>query len=141
MFNRFYLRHKRSSHIKAEINITPLVDIMTVLMAVFMITAPMITSGINVDLPNAGKSILSGNVTSLDISVLRNGDIFFGGKKIQSFKSLISKINAISKENPGISIVIGGDKSATYGKIIELMGKLKDAGYQKVGLKTVMGYD
>lgn len=138
MFNKFYIRNKRSSHIRSEINITPLIDVMTVLMAVFMITAPMMTSGVNVDLPNAGKSTLSDNSTSLDIVVLKNGNILLSAKKIKSFKSLISKINSIRKENPNISIVISGDKNVKYGKIIELMGQLKDAGYQKVGLKTVM---
>jgi len=92
---------------------------MTVLMAVFMITAPMMTSGVNVDLPNAGKSTLSDNSTSLDIVVLKNGNILLSAKKIKSFKSLISKINSIRKENPNISIVISGDKNVKYGKIIE----------------------
>ena len=137
MFNKFYIRNKRSLHIRSEINITPLIDVMTVLMAVFMITAPMMTSGVNVDLPNTGKSTLSDNSTSLDIAVLKNGNILLNAKKIKSFKSLISKINSIRKENPNISIVISGDKNVKYGKIIELMGQLKDAGYQKVGLKTV----
>ena len=137
MFKKYYRRNV-IPNIKSEINITPLIDVMTVLMAVFMITAPLLTSGINVDLPKAGKSTLSGNTTSIDISISRDGNIFFGKNKISSFKKLIFKINAIKKENPNISIIISGDKKVAYGKVAELMGKLKDAGYQKIGLRTVI---
>lgn len=137
MFKKYYRRNV-IPNIKSEINITPLIDVMTVLMAVFMITAPLLTSGINVDLPKAGKSTLSGNTTSIDISISKDGNIFLGKNKISSFKKLIFKINAIKKENPNISIIISGDKKVAYGKVAELMGKLKDAGYQKIGLRTVI---
>lgn len=137
MFKRYY-RRNQSLSIKSEINITPLIDVMTVLMAVFMITAPLLTSGINVDLPSGGKSTLSGNATSVDISISKNGHMFLGKNKISSFKRLISKINAMKKENPNISIIISGDKKVNYGRVVEVMGKLKDAGYQKIGLKTII---
>lgn len=121
---------------KAEINITPMVDVMTVLMAVFMITAPLLTSGVDVDLPQGGKTSLQGKGITIDIAVNKKGEIFIGKSKIPSVDAVKAKLQAMMKENPESSIVISGDKNTNYGYIVSLMAKLKDAGYSKVGLKT-----
>ncbi len=136
LLKKYSQKRISSNYSKSEINITPLVDVMTVLMAVFMITAPLLTSGMDVDLPKAGKSSLSGADVAIDITVVKNGDIYIGKTKMENFLAMAAKLNAMRKENQNASIVISGDKHAEYGRVVSLMGQLKDAGYQRVGLKT-----
>lgn len=128
-------RAKRRERIRAEINLTPLIDVMTCLLAIFMLTAPMLTSGIPLDLPKGDGKQIEGNEKTLDISVDSSGQIFVG-TEIVSRAELIDKVRAIVTENPSISMVISGDKSASYGAVIEVMALLRSAGYTQVGLKT-----
>jgi biopolymer transport protein TolR len=121
---------------RAEINITPMIDIMTALMAVFMITAPLLTSGMDIDLPKGGKSVLSKGENSLDVSVTSSGKIFMGNSEINvdQFKT---KLKALRIENPKLTIIISSDKRNAYGSVIAVMGMVKDAGFANVGLKTL----
>ena len=111
--------HKRarcSKRRNAEINITNLMDVMMVLLVVFMVAAPLMTSGIALNLPKVGGRNLTGKETSLNISV--------------------AKVTAVREANPEINVVISGDTDAQYGRVIGLMAMLKNAGFEKVGLKT-----
>ncbi len=125
---------RRARREKTGLNLTPLIDIMTVLLTVFMVTAPMLTSGLNLDLPNGGKSTLSQN-ESVVISIDKKGQTYIASEKY-SFKELVKKLNAMSKENKEVQIVLSADKTVDYGKVIEIMGALKDLGWSKIGLKT-----
>ena len=124
-------RYRRS----AEINITNLMDIMMVLLVVFMVAAPLMTSGIALDLPKVGGKAIEGEETSINISVDKEGYYYIGKEEIPQ-DEIVAKLMAIKGENSSISVTISGDTNAEYGRIIGLMALLKEAGFEKVGLKT-----
>lgn len=122
----------------ASISLTPMIDIMTVLLAVFMVTTPIMTNGINLDLPSAGHSALTGNDHAIQISVDAAGRYYVGEMRL-SAADVVTRAVAMRGENPNLTIVINGDRSADYGAVMGIMGKLKDAGFQRVGLRTKTG--
>ena len=126
-------RHKK--RIKAEVNLTPLIDVMTTLLAIFMITAPALTTGIPLTLPRGDGRSLEGQEKVLDIGVDAKGTIFVGAEPV-ALQDLPKKVQAIVTANPQIQMVISGDKGAPYGQVIEVMALLRAAGYTQVGLKT-----
>ena len=123
-------RSRRPRRRNAEINITNLMDVMMVLLVVFMVAAPLMTSGIALNLPKVG-----GKETSLNISVDSDGFYYIGKEEIPAEK-IVAKVMAVRSANPDISVVISGDTDAQYGRVIGLMAMLKNAGFDKVGLKT-----
>ena len=129
------IRKRRTNQIKAEVNLTPLIDIMTSLLAIFMITAPLMTTGIPLNLPKGDGKAISSPEKTLDISIDAKGNIFVGEQKIKQ-KDLVKKITAIVEENPKIQMMISGDRKADYGNVIEVMALLRSAGFTQVGLKT-----
>ena len=129
------MRGRRTNQIKAEVNLTPLIDIMTSLLAIFMITAPLMTTGIPLNLPKGDGKTISSPEKTLDISIDEKGDIFVAEQKIKQ-KDLVKKITAIVAENPKIQMMISGDRKADYGNVIEVMALLRRAGFTQVGLKT-----
>ena len=126
-------RHRRDSD--ALIQLTPMIDVMTVLLAVFMVTTPMMTNGIDLDLPNGGNSALTGNDHAIQISVDANGQYYLNEMQL-GVDDVVKKAIAMRGENPQLSIMINGDKRADYGAVMVVMGKLKDSGFQRVGLRT-----
>lgn len=126
---------RRGSRRNADINMTNLMDVMMVLLVVFMVAAPLMTSGIQLDLPKVGGGTLNGKETSINISVDKDGGYYIGQSRIAP-ETVIDKIKAIQGENKDITITISGDESSSYGSVIGLMALLKDAGFSKVGLKT-----
>lgn len=128
-------RRSKRFTLNADINITNLMDVMMVLLVVFMVAAPLMTSGIALDLPKVGGKNLTGEDTSINISVDKEGYYYIGQTEVPSDK-IVDKLKAIKSENDDISITISGDAGAQYGRIIGLMALLKDAGFEKVGLKT-----
>ena len=128
-------QYRRRKHIKPEINLTSMIDVMSILMSVFMVTAPMLTTGMSVDLPKGGKSAIEGAEKAVDITIDKQGNIFIG-KEVVKPKQLTQRLLAMLKHNPKLSIVISGDTKTQYGKVIEVMSSLKSAGFKKVGLKT-----
>ena len=127
------LRRRRDSD--ALIQLTPMIDVMTVLLAVFMVTTPMMTNGIDLDLPSAGHSALTGNDHAIQISVDTNGAYYLNEMKLD-VDDVVKRAIAMRGENPQLSIMINGDKHADYGAVMTVMGKLKDSGFQRVGLRT-----
>ncbi len=126
---------RRGSRRNANINMTNLMDVMMVLLVVFMVAAPLMTSGIALDLPKVGGGTLNGKETSLNISVDKDG-LYYIGQSVIEPDTVIDKIKAIKGENKDISITISGDTASQYGSVIGLMAILKEAGFSKVGLKT-----
>ncbi len=122
----------------ASISLTPMIDIMTVLLAVFMVTTPMMTNGIDLDLPRAGNSVLTGNDHAIQISVDTAGRYYIADTQLK-IDDVVRRAVAMRGENPQLTIVINGDASADYGAVMAVMGKLKDAGFQRVGLRTRTG--
>ena len=134
------MSRRRIRNTDASISLTPMIDIMTVLLAVFMVTTPMLTTGIDLNLPRAGNSALSGNDHAIQISVDAAGRYYVGRTQL-SCDDAVARVVAMRGENPDLTIMINGDESADYGAVMAMMGKLKDAGFQRVGLRTQLDVD
>lgn len=117
------------------IQLTPMIDVMTVLLAVFMVTTPMMTTGIDLELPRAGASAMTGSDHAIQISVDSQGRYFLSETQL-SRDEIVKRAIAMRGENPNLTIMISGDTHADYGAVMSMMGKLKDSGFQKVGLRT-----
>tara|TARA_B100001175_G_scaffold91006_1_gene76881 strand:+ start:191 stop:571 length:381 start_codon:yes stop_codon:yes gene_type:complete len=119
----------------SEINVTPFVDVMLVLLIVFMVTAPLLTVGIPVDLPKVKASALTDQKDPLEITVKLGGEIYLGESKVE-VENLIPRLNAITELNKEARIYVRGDRVVAYGRIMEIMSLINSAGYIKVALVT-----
>jgi len=119
----------------SEINVTPFVDVMLVLLIVFMVTAPLLTVGIPVDLPKVKASALTDQKDPIEITINLEGEIFIGETLVQ-IENLIPRINAITEQNTEARIYIRGDRVVSYGRVMEIMSIINSAGYIKVALIT-----
>jgi biopolymer transport protein TolR len=117
----------------AEINVTPFVDVMLVLLVVFMVTAPLLSVGVPVDLPKTQAAALNNPDEPLVISVNAKGEVFLMKSKI-TMENLTARLQAVTGQNPDARIFVRGDKGIAYGTIMEVMGKVSAAGYKKVSL-------
>ena len=128
---------KRSGRYKplAEINVTPLVDVMLVLLIIFMVTAPLLSNAVNVDLPKTAASEVSQDDKPLNVSVTAEGKIFLMDEEI-SQPDLMTKLSAIAKDAKDRRIYVRGDKAIGYGKMLEVMGAIITGGFTKVSLMT-----
>ena len=119
----------------SEINVTPFVDVMLVLLIVFMVTAPLLTVGIKVDLPKVEATALTDIKDPIEITVNLEGDIYIGESKVE-VENLIPRLNAITEQNTEARIYLRGDRVVAYGRIMEIMALINSAGYVKVALIT-----
>ena len=119
----------------SEINVTPFVDVMLVLLIVFMVTAPLVTVGIPVDLPKVKATALTDQKDPIEITVNIEGDVYIGESLVE-VENLIPRINAITEQNTEARIYIRGDKVVAYGRVMEIMSIINSAGYIKVALIT-----
>ncbi len=119
----------------AEINVTPFVDVMLVLLIVFMITAPLLTSGVNVDLPRTEARPLPGQDKPLAVTVTAEGTIYLQERQV-SLEELVPSLVAISERDPEVRIFVRGDRRASYGQIMEVIGTINRAGFTRVALVT-----
>ena len=122
-----------------EINVTPMVDVMLVLLIIFMITSPMLVAGIEVDLPKTESAPISGSFKPLVISIDKNEELYLFETMI-SKDTLIEKLKEITKENKDTRIFVKGDKSISYGIIVETMSRIQSAGFTKVALISDIKY-
>lgn len=122
----------------AEINVTPFVDVMLVLLVIFMITAPMMTAGVNVDLPKATSKPIPGNDQPLTVAITKDGIIYLEKTQIK-LPELGAKLAAIAGENKEVRIFVRGDKDVDYGRIMQVVGEINQGGYTKVSLITESG--
>src|ERR1700753_4290390 len=119
----------------AEINVPPFVDVMLVLLIVFMVTAPLLTVGVPVDLPKTRAQTLGQDREPLSITVKRDGRIFLQNTPIAE-EGLVDKLKAISANGYEQRIFVRGDKAVDYGRVMEVMGLLSAAGFTHIGLVT-----
>ncbi len=119
----------------SEINVTPFVDVMLVLLIVFMVTAPLLTVGIPVDLPKVKASALTDKKDPIEITVNLEGEVYIG-ESIVEVENLIPRINAITEQNTEARIYIRADRVVAYGRVMEIMSIINSAGYIKVALIT-----
>lgn len=116
-----------------EINVTPFVDVMLVLLIVFMVTAPLLTVGVPVDLPKTKAGQISGNAAPLVVSLQADGALHLQDVQIAP-EQLIARLSAISDANPDVRIFVRGDRAVSYGDIITLMGRIQASGFERVAL-------
>ena len=121
----------------SDINVTPFVDVMLVLLVIFMVTAPLLTVGVSVDLPEAKASLIQDSDEPLSISIDVEGRIYIQDSEITLGK-LTARLIAITGANPDIRIFVRGDKSIDYGRVMHVMGTINAAGFKKVALITEM---
>ncbi|MBQ6110300.1 MAG: biopolymer transporter ExbD [Alphaproteobacteria bacterium] len=129
------MTRRRSGISDTGMSLTPMIDIMTTLLAVFMVTTPLMTAGIDIDLPRAGKSTMTGNDHAIQISVDAKGNYYLLDMQLPR-DEIVKRAIAMRGENPNLAITLSGDTHADYGAVMSMMGKLKDVGFQRVGLRT-----
>jgi biopolymer transport protein TolR len=117
----------------AEINVTPLVDVMLVLLIIFMVTAPLMTSGVSVDLPKTNAQEINSDSQPLTVSINAQGTIFLQNDQVD-LPQLVAKLQAISQNNVDRRIFVRGDKDLPYGRIMQVMGTITQGGFTKVAL-------
>jgi biopolymer transport protein TolR len=119
----------------SDINVTPFVDVMLVLLVVFMITAPLLTVGVPIDLPKTSAANLPGNEEPLTVSINEQGEIYLQETLVKR-EELVARLLAISENLTDRRIFVRGDRSVDYGTVMEVMGSLNAAGFNKVALVT-----
>jgi biopolymer transport protein TolR len=117
----------------AEINVTPFVDVMLVLLVVFMVTAPLLTVGVPVDLPETKAPVTSSPDEPIVISIDAKNRVFIQ-ETVVPLENLSARLMAITGANPETRIFVRGDKAVAYGKVMEVMGSVAEAGFSKVSL-------
>jgi biopolymer transport protein TolR len=117
----------------ADINVTPLVDVMLVLLVVFMVTAPLLTVGVPVDLPETAAPPINEPKEPTVITVNKEGELYIQDTSIP-MDGLVAKLQAVTNSNPDAVLYVRGDKDINYGKVLEVMSLISNAGFHKVSL-------
>jgi len=126
----------------SEINVVPYIDVMLVLLVIFMATAPLLTQGVNVELPKVDSELIdeSKQTDPLVISVSKSGDFFLSinanKEKAIELNKLLIRVKAARSQTPDVAVLIRGDEQVAYGKVVTLMAQLQQAGIENVGLIT-----
>ena len=126
---------RRRSPAMSEINVTPFVDVMLVLLIVFMVTAPLLTVGVPVDLPKTRAPALGQDKEPLSVTIAKNGKIYLQ-KEVVTEDQLVPKLQAISQNGYDQRIFVRGDRTVDYGRVMVVMGLLASAGFTHIGLVT-----
>ena len=116
-----------------EINVTPFVDVMLVLLIVFMVTAPLLTVGVEVDLPKTKAGAINADAAPLVVSIKSDGSLYLQETVVEP-DVLIPRLKAISNANPDVRIFVRGDRAVSYGEVLSVMGRIQSAGFEKVAL-------
>ena len=126
---------RRHTNPMSEINVTPFVDVMLVLLVIFMVTAPLLTVGVKVDLPKTKASVIEGGDEPLAISIDAGGNIFLQETPVD-LDALVPRLEAITGNNPDVRVFVRGDQAINYGRVMNVMGRINAAGYKRVALVT-----
>ncbi len=126
---------QRRNRAMSEINVTPMVDVMLVLLIIFMVAAPMLTGGIPVDLPQAKGEQMQSNKEPITISIDAKGDIYIAEAKV-AIGELATKLKAIAKNGTDDQIVLKGDRIVGHGLVMQVMGRVREAGFRKLSFLT-----
>ncbi len=129
-------RRRGSGHVPmSEINVTPFVDVMLVLLIIFMVAAPLLTVGVPIELPETQARELQGDNEPLTVTVQPDGKVYLQETEIE-LDTLVTKLQAIAKNGFEERIFVRGDKAVGYGRVMEVMGTLNRAGFKRIGLVT-----
>jgi biopolymer transport protein TolR len=126
-------RRRRAARPMAEINVTPMVDVMLVLLIIFMVTAPLLTVGVPIELPKSEAQQLEGDKEPLTVTVDPEGKIFLQDTEIQ-LDEIVPKLTAISKNGYDERIFVRGDRRVNYGVVMRVMGTISTAGFRRIAL-------
>jgi biopolymer transport protein TolR len=124
----------------SDINVTPMVDVMLVLLVVFMVAAPLLTVGVPVDLPQTKAPAITEQKEPLVITVNAEGKLYLQNSTLND-DELVPRLQAITKNNPAADIYVRGDRAISYGRVMEVMGMVSAAGFSKVSLITEQSRD
>jgi biopolymer transport protein TolR len=129
-------RHRRRP-VMAEINVTPMVDVMLVLLIIFMVSAPLLTVGVPIDLPQTQAKTIEQDKEPLTVSVNVKGEVYLQDAEIP-IEELVAKLKAVTEARGGLEerIYVRGDKQVDYGTVMKVMGRLSSAGFRRVALVT-----
>jgi biopolymer transport protein TolR len=129
-------RHRGQRHaVMSQINVTPMVDVMLVLLIIFMVAAPLLTVGVPIDLPQTQAKSMDQDREPLTISVNDKGQVFLQNSEIK-LDELVAKLKAIAKNGFEERVYVRGDRKVDYGTVMKVMGRLSAAGYRRVALVT-----
>ena len=117
----------------SEINVTPMVDVMLVLLVIFMVTAPLLTVGVPVDLPKTNATPITGQDEPVVVSVNAQGNVYLQDTQLP-LDNLVARLTAITENKPDTRIFVRGDRSINYGRIMEVMSVINEAGFRRVAL-------
>ncbi|WP_040305613.1 protein TolR [Ahrensia sp. R2A130] len=129
-------RRSRRHAPMSEINVTPFVDVMLVLLIIFMVAAPLLTVGVPIDLPESQAKQLNSETQPITISVREDGKVFLQETEIDPAE-IVPKLTAIAKNGYEERLYVRGDRATDYGTVMRIMGALNAAGYKKIGLVTL----
>jgi len=137
---RGHRRRGRHHGLIAEINVTPFVDVMLVLLIIFMVAAPLLTVGVPIDLPETQAKALNSQTQPITVSINNKGQVFLQETEIP-LDEIVAKLQAISKTGYDERIYVRGDKDADYGTVMKVMARVSSAGYHNLGLVTLQEQD
>lgn len=123
----------------SQINVVPYIDVMLVLLIIFMITAPLLQLGVEIDLPEADAAPMEQGEDPIVVNVMANGDLILsldGQTELIDEQSLIQQLEVMVSQNPQIQVLIGGDQEVNYGRVYEAMVAIQQAGVSKIGLMS-----
>jgi biopolymer transport protein TolR len=137
---RGHRRRGRHHGLMSEINVTPFVDVMLVLLIIFMVAAPLLTVGVPIDLPETKANAMNPDTQPITISVNENGQIYLQETEIP-LDEVVAKLSAIATTGYEERIYVRGDKTTNYGVVMQVMARIQAAGYTKIGLVTLQEQD
>jgi len=129
------VQKKGSGRAMSEINVTPFVDVMLVLLIIFMVTAPLLTVGVEVDLPETTANPIQGQDEPLAVSIDAQGQIFLQDTQVE-MSDLVPTLERISERNYEARIFVRADRTVDYGTVMQVMGRMNRAGYTRIALVT-----
>ena len=129
-------RHRPGhERVMSEINVTPMVDVMLVLLIIFMVTAPLLTVGVPIDLPKTRANPMRDDKEPLAVSISADGKLFLQDTEVK-IEELVPRLTAIAETGYEQRIFVRGDKGVEYGRVMEVMGLISGAGFTRIGLVT-----
>ena len=137
---RGHRRRGRHHSLMSEINVTPMVDVMLVLLIIFMVAAPLLTVGVPIDLPDTQAKAMNADTQPITVSINDAGKVYLQETEI-TIEEVVGKLQAISKTGYDERIFVRGDKTADYGTVMKVMARISAAGYKNIGLVTLQEQD
>ncbi|PSM19055.1 protein TolR [Nitratireductor alexandrii] len=137
---RGHRRRGRHHALMSEINVTPFVDVMLVLLIIFMVAAPLLTVGVPIDLPETEANALNADTQPITVSVNDKGQIFLQETEVP-IDEVVAKLEAIARTGYDERIYVRGDKAADYGTVMRVMARISAAGFRNLGLVTLQEQD